>query len=57
LLEYTMHELRCREIRAALVAIDVPGSDPRERQAAQRILTAFGDDWPNADIYARYRVD
>lgn len=54
-LEFTMHELRWPEVRAALEDHRSHGSDFRTRDLASQVLEAFEDDWPAGEIYERYR--
>lgn len=56
-LEFTMHELRWPEVRAALVTHSLHGSDFRTRNLAAQVLEAFDDDWPAGEIYGTYRRD
>lgn len=56
MLEYTMHVLRWPEIQQSLLLLDSDGTDLRVRRSAQRVLDSYRDDWPNADIYAKYRT-
>lgn len=57
ILEYTMHDFRWAEVRHALLELDAPTSNWNESHAAQRALSAYEDDWPDADIYDTYRTD
>jgi hypothetical protein len=54
ILEFCMHELRWSKVRDEVESAIRGSTDLREQQALERVLTAYSDDWEDADLYAYY---
>lgn len=55
-LEYCMHELRWPEVEEAVRDHLAASEDWRVKTALAGVLAAFADDWPDADMYERWRA-
>lgn len=54
LVEYVAHALRWPELKLAIQRLLAETQDQRQREALDRLLTAFNDDWDQRDIYRRW---
>ena len=55
LVEYCMHYLRWQEVEACFRSRLENESSERVRFVLRRLLRAFAEDWPDADIYRRFQ--
>jgi hypothetical protein len=55
LVEYYAHALAPRGLRQELQRLLLTTSSQREREVLESMLAAFDENWPDRDLYARWR--